>query len=247
MSVGAQSVLHPGRPHARPGLRRPDPPPADGVLRRPHALRRAAAAKDLDRYDLSSLRLCVSAGEALPAGAVPPLARPLRRRAARRDRDHRDPAHLPVQPPGRRPARLDRTAGAGLRGGGRGRRGPGRPRRGDRQPPRPRRLDHGVLLEPARQDPGRPARRVDPDRGQVLPGPRRLLLVLRSRRRHAEGRRHLGLAGRGRDTLVAHPAVLEAAVVGQEDDDRLVKPKAYVVLKDRPRPRRRSPTRCGPS
>jgi acyl-coenzyme A synthetase/AMP-(fatty) acid ligase len=34
------------------------------------------------------------------------------------------------------------------------------------------------------------------------------------------------------NTLIAHPAVLEVAVVGQEDDDRLVKPKAYVVLKD---------------
>ena len=33
-------------------------------------------------------------------------------------------------------------------------------------------------------------------------------------------------------TLVAHDAVLEAAVVGHEDADRLVKPKAYVVLKD---------------
>ena len=33
-------------------------------------------------------------------------------------------------------------------------------------------------------------------------------------------------------TLIAHEAVLEAAVVGQEDADRLVKPKAYVVLKD---------------
>jgi benzoate-CoA ligase family protein len=32
--------------------------------------------------------------------------------------------------------------------------------------------------------------------------------------------------------LASHPAVLEAAVVGQEDADRLVKPKAYVVLKD---------------
>ena len=32
--------------------------------------------------------------------------------------------------------------------------------------------------------------------------------------------------------LVAHDAVLEAAVVGQEDDQRLVKPKAYVVLKE---------------
>jgi benzoate-CoA ligase len=33
-------------------------------------------------------------------------------------------------------------------------------------------------------------------------------------------------------TLIKHPAVLEAAVVGHEDDERLVKPKAFVVLKD---------------
>jgi benzoate-CoA ligase family protein len=31
-------------------------------------------------------------------------------------------------------------------------------------------------------------------------------------------------------TLIKHPAVLEAAVVGKEDADRLVKPKAFVVL-----------------
>jgi benzoate-CoA ligase family protein len=34
------------------------------------------------------------------------------------------------------------------------------------------------------------------------------------------------------NTLVGHPAVLEVAVVGHEDSDRLVKPKAFVVLKD---------------
>jgi len=34
------------------------------------------------------------------------------------------------------------------------------------------------------------------------------------------------------NTLVGHAAVLEAAVVGHEDTDRLVKPKAFVVLKD---------------
>jgi benzoate-CoA ligase len=33
-------------------------------------------------------------------------------------------------------------------------------------------------------------------------------------------------------TLIRHPAVLEAAVVGKEDTDRLVKPKAFVVLKE---------------
>jgi acyl-coenzyme A synthetase/AMP-(fatty) acid ligase len=32
--------------------------------------------------------------------------------------------------------------------------------------------------------------------------------------------------------LVRHPAVLEAAVVAQEDADGLVKPKAFVVLKE---------------
>src|SRR5260370_2419563 len=32
--------------------------------------------------------------------------------------------------------------------------------------------------------------------------------------------------------LVRHPAVLEAAVVGREDADGLVKPKAFVVLKE---------------
>jgi benzoate-CoA ligase family protein len=34
------------------------------------------------------------------------------------------------------------------------------------------------------------------------------------------------------NTLIQHPAVLESAVVGHEDDDRLVKPKAFVVLKE---------------
>jgi benzoate-CoA ligase len=32
--------------------------------------------------------------------------------------------------------------------------------------------------------------------------------------------------------LAAHPAVMEAAVVGKQDDDELVKPKAYVVLRE---------------
>ncbi len=34
------------------------------------------------------------------------------------------------------------------------------------------------------------------------------------------------------NTLIAHPAVLEAAVVGAIDDEKLVKPKAYVVLRE---------------
>jgi benzoate-CoA ligase len=33
-------------------------------------------------------------------------------------------------------------------------------------------------------------------------------------------------------TLIKHPAVLEAAVVGKEDSEGLVKPQAFVVLKE---------------
>jgi benzoate-CoA ligase len=32
--------------------------------------------------------------------------------------------------------------------------------------------------------------------------------------------------------LISHPAVLEAAVVGKQDGDKLIKPKAFVVLRD---------------
>jgi benzoate-CoA ligase len=34
------------------------------------------------------------------------------------------------------------------------------------------------------------------------------------------------------NTLIGHPAVLETAVVGRQDTDQLVKPRAFVVLKD---------------
>ena len=45
--------------------------------------------------------------------------------------------------------------------------------------------------------------------------------------------------------LITHPAVLEAAVIGRADDEELIKPLAYVVLKSGPRRhRRRWPTSC---
>jgi benzoate-CoA ligase len=34
------------------------------------------------------------------------------------------------------------------------------------------------------------------------------------------------------NTLMLHPAVLEAGVVGVEDEDALIKPKAFVVFKE---------------
>jgi acyl-coenzyme A synthetase/AMP-(fatty) acid ligase len=32
--------------------------------------------------------------------------------------------------------------------------------------------------------------------------------------------------------LVEHPKVLEAAIVGREDDEKLIKPEAFIVLND---------------
>ena len=34
------------------------------------------------------------------------------------------------------------------------------------------------------------------------------------------------------EALISHPAVLEAAVIGRQDRDGLVKPKAFVILRD---------------
>ncbi|MCK7469911.1 MAG: AMP-binding protein [Desulfomicrobium escambiense] len=59
--------------------------------------RRAAADPD-GAHALASVRLCVSAGEALPAELGQRFKRALRRRDPRRHRLDRDAAHLPLQP-----------------------------------------------------------------------------------------------------------------------------------------------------
>ena len=67
---------------------------------------------------------------------------------------------------------------------------------------------------------------------KYVAGRGRLLRLLRPARRHAQGRRHLCLAVRGRRrALHAIREVLEAAVVAWPDEDELIKPKAFVVLK----------------
>ena len=59
-------------------------------------------------------------------------------------------------------------------------------------------------------------------------------------RRHAEGVGHVRLAVRGRGALChRHPDVLEAAVVGWNDEQKLIKPKAFVVLKSPEKAERR--------
>jgi benzoate-CoA ligase len=73
----------------------------------------ADPAKPAQKSELR-LRVCTSAGEALPAEIGKKLDRALRLRNPRRHRLHRDAAHLPVQPPGPGALRHHRPGGARL-------------------------------------------------------------------------------------------------------------------------------------
>ena len=152
------------------------------------------------RYDLSSLRLCVSAGEALPEELYRALAR---HASASRSLDGIGTTEILHIFLSNRPGQV-RPGSTGL------------PVPGyeavvvdDEGRPVPAgeignlRVKGDSIMayywnqhEKTQGDALRP---LDPDGRQVLPGRRRLLLVLRARRRHAEGRRDLGLAGRGRE------------------------------------------------
>ena len=184
---------------ARRRLRAAHSPPPHALLRSAHALRRHAGGEGGGAPVRSLVPPPLRVGRRVPAGRpLPAVARALRRGDRRRDRHDGERSHLPVQPPGRGAAGVVGPPRPRLRVRDRRRRGAPRAGGRDRQPPRARRLHDGLLLEQARQDEGDALRPVDPDRGQVPPGRRRLLLVRRPRRRHAQGGRHLGLAGGGR-------------------------------------------------
>ncbi len=184
------------------------------------------------REALASLRLCVSAGESLPADIFLALAGPLRPSRPRRHRttealhmfiSNRPGAFRPGssgQPvPGYEAAIVDEPRRA-------------RHARGHRQPPHQGRLDHGRLLEPAREDEGGPHRRLDGDGGQVLPGPRRYYWYWRPQRRHAQGEGSLGLAGGGGSRCSSSTRRSCRRPSSATRTGRLVKAKAFVVLKD---------------
>ena len=234
MGVGAQSILYPHRPTPDSVFELLEPSSATLFFGVPTLYAAMLAAKDAEqRYDLSSLRLCVSAGEALPDE----LYKRWRERFGVEIIDGIGTTeilpHLHLEPSGRHAARRDRPAGAGLRGdrGGRRRRVPCPGR--DRQPARQGRLDHGRTTGTSTR---RPRRRSSG----------RWIQTGDKYYQDADG--YFWYAGRADDmlkvggiwvspveveaTLIKHPAVLEAAVVGREDADRLVKPQAFVVLKD---------------
>ena len=97
--VGASAVIDPDPPEPGPG-RRAAPAATGRRCSSPHrASVRPWSTPPCPTDLLSSVRAVVTAGETLPGGVVPALHRPLRHRDARRDRLHRGPAHLLLQPP----------------------------------------------------------------------------------------------------------------------------------------------------
>jgi benzoate-CoA ligase len=233
MSVGAQSVLYPGRPSPDAVfdlIARHRPTIFFGV---PTLYAAMLATKEGERpLDLSSLRLCVSAGEALPAD----LYRRWRERFGVEIIDGigtTESGHI----------FLSNRPGA-VRPGSSGLPVPG--------------YDCAIV-----DDEGHPVAsgeignlRVRGDSimayywnqhdktKATLFGP----WIQTGDKYHQDADGYFWYDGRGDDmlkvggiwvspieveaTLIQHDAVLEAAVVGQEDADRLVKPRAYVVLKD---------------
>jgi benzoate-CoA ligase len=243
MSVGAQSVLYPQRPTPDAVfelITRQRPTIFFGV---PTLYAAMLAAKDAERrFDLSSLRLCVSAGEALPAD--------LYRRWHER-------------------FEVEIVDGIGTTESGHiflSNR-PGAVRPGSSGLPVPG-YDCAIVDDEGRPvaagEIGNLRVRGDSTMAYywnqhektkaTLFGP----WIQTGDKYHRDAEGYFWYDGRGDDmlkvggiwvspieveaTLIQHDAVLEAAVVGQEDDDRLVKPRAYVVLKD---PTRASETLAG--
>jgi benzoate-CoA ligase family protein len=243
MSVGAESVLYPHRPTPDAVfdlLTRHRPTIFFGV---PTLYAAMLAAKDAERqFDLSSLRLCVSAGEALPAD----LYRRWHERFGVEIVDGigtTESGHI----------FLSNRPGA-VRPGSSGLPVPG--------------YECVIVDDEGRPVPtgeiGNLRVRGDSTMAyywnqhektkETLFGP----WIQTGDKYHRDAEGYFWYDGRGDDmlkvggiwvspieveaTLIQHVAVLEAAVVGQEDDDRLVKPRAYVVLKD---PARASETLAG--
>jgi benzoate-CoA ligase family protein len=233
MSVGGQSVLYPHRPTPDAVfelIARHRPTIFFGV---PTLYAAMLAAKESERrVDLSSLRLCVSAGEALPAD----LYRRWHERFGVEIVDGigtTETGHI----------FLSNRPGAVRPGSS------GRPVHG---------YECAIVDDEGRPVPqgeiGNLRVRGDSTMAyywnkhektkETLFGP----WIQTGDKYHQDAEGYFWYAGRGDDmlkvggiwvspieveaTLIQHDAVLEAAVVGQEDDDRLVKPRAYVVLKD---------------
>ena len=144
-------------------------------------------------YDFSSVRLAVSAGEALPPAHLPAVQGTIRRRDPRRHRRDRKHAHVHLESPGQSasrarademvPATTRRSWTTTARAVAAGEIG-NLLVKGDT-------ICAGYWNQPEKTQ-RHAGGRLAAHRRQVSPGRRRLLLAPRTCRRHAEGRRAVG-------------------------------------------------------
>ena len=235
MSVGATAVLLPQRPTPDAVFDDDAPPPPDASstacrrsTRRCWRTRISAAGAGSDR-----LRLCVSAGEALPAhigerwraiAGVDVLdgigsTEMLQTFLSNRPGDVRyGSTGKPV--PGYELKIVDEQRPRGRR------------RRG-RRTARARAVRRRGLLEPARQEPPHLRGRMDPHRRQISCATPTATTTTAAAPTTCSRSAACGCRrSRSRPRSSSHEAVLEAAVIGKEDADGLIKPKAFIVLKN---------------
>ena len=170
----------------------------DAVLRQPGLRRRPARRRSAGR-DVRLRAVHRDGGRGAPGRPAASVLRPVRAPRARRHRLDRGVAHLPVQYVVRPAPRLERRRGARLRGeASRRPRCRGHGRRHSRIPARAGPVNRERLLAAGGRD-GRRVRRWMAAHGRRLrPLERRPLDVPRPQQRHDQGRRDVGVAGRGR-------------------------------------------------
>ena len=228
LSVGARSVLDPRRPtpHVVPERCRRTSPRCSSRCPTFYA---ALLAGDLPDDTFASVRLAPSAGEPLPAALLQPV--PDRFGVDELDGiGSTEALHIFMsnRPGDIRPGH-DRRAGPGLRRrGARRRRAP--------SPPPASRVPCTCAASRSRSatgagppPPGRCSRASGWHRRHLRPRRRRLLHLPRPQQRHAQGRRHLGVARRGRGPADRAPAVARRRWSACPTTHGIDKPVAAVV------------------
>ena len=207
--------------------------PADDLLWRADALQRASGELPNCRNARSSNSAPLHVGRrSVAAGSRPALARTYRRRYSRRPRLHRNAAYLFFQQTRRRSLRHVRETGVRVM------KSAWSTKTATRSP-KARSASSKSPVRPARRSTGTTAKRAatlfsarGPGAATNTPKAKTVILPIAGR-----GDDMLKVSGiwvspfEVESALASHAAVLEAAVVGQADENGLIKPKAFVVLR----------------